>query len=160
MTTAIKLPWLLRLLQEPSVHPTTWETKSMLPKSEPISIFSVSSVQLTETSEAHFRKELNEADAIHSVYAFKDGSQFGARFNGFLVITGPILAYQLFRGSELESSEFVGTFMYGEGGEAIIPENVKTVFSQYDRNRVTQFKALAQALHSAVTDHIKGVRRD
>lgn len=127
----------------------------MLPISEPISIFDVKSVRLTEELHEHFRKDLNEADKIHSVYAFKDGSLFIKPFNGFLVVTGPILQYQLYRGNEAMSAEWVGAFTYDDKGEAIIPDEMRTVFSDVDRNRVAQWKALAQALHCAVLQDLR-----
>lgn len=127
----------------------------MLPISEPISIFDVKSVRLTEALAEHFRKDLNEADKIHSVYAFKDGSLFIKPFNGFLVVTGPILQYQLYRGNEALTADWVGAFTYDGEGNAIIPDELRTVISDVDRSRIAQWKALAQALHFAVLEDIK-----
>lgn len=127
----------------------------MLPISEPISIFDVQNVRLTEELQEHFRKDLNEADKIHSVYAFKDGSRFIKPFNGFLVVTGPVLQYQLYRGNEAITSEWAGAFTYDSEGNAIIPDDMRTVFTDVDRNRVTQWKTLAQALHFAVLQDVK-----
>jgi hypothetical protein len=127
----------------------------MLPISEPISIFDVKNVRLTEELREHFRKDLNEADKIHSVYAFKDGSLYIKPFNGFLVVTGPILQYQLYRGNEALTAEWVGAFTYDGEGNAIIPDEMRTVFDNVDRNRIGQWKGLAQALHFAVLQDIK-----
>lgn len=127
----------------------------MLPRSQPISIFDVANVRLTEELVEHFRKDLNEADKIHSVYAFKDGSRFIKPFNGFLVVTGPILQYQLYSGNEAITADWVGSFTYDGEGNAIIPDEMKTVFTDVDRSRVAQWKGLAQALHYAVLEDIK-----
>lgn len=127
----------------------------MLPISEPISIFDVRNVRLTEELQEHFRKDLNEADKIHSVYAFKDGSMYIKPFNGFLVVTGPILQYQLYRGNEAITSEWVGAFTYDGEGNAIIPPEMQPVFNNVDRARVAQWKGLAQALHYAVLQDMR-----